>query len=552
MSQPTQADSCHTETIKDGKDNRITETVVFTDQAYLKRRVQARAKKGLNQYLIEVQAFALDADSAQAAVFGEGEILSVQYREVPVKEAPQKDVRKLESKKEQLERQRQVLRKEKEVQDKQGRFLDSIVGFAETDLPKKMKTDFPAQENLAGMLEFLGENYQKLAEKHTDLKHRIQELDKEISLIDRQLKNSRRPQGKARKGIEVVFESLKDQPLTIEVSYVAMQAAWEPVYKVEVPQDLSGITLTLMARIHQKTGENWDQVKLAVSNAIPLKGTALPDLQSWYVNLPSKEMLFVGGAVELGAAPAAAGAPEACEEAELDGETEIFDEMQLSEPRAEYRTAEQKELPMAFEYELSQPISLESGGGDAMLPLFTKELPGEFFVYAVPQNDPLSYLVCRSTPDSALLAGKLNIHFGGRFVGGTYLAEKKAGEDLLINLGAERGLKILREKITDRRNETIFGKVERSSVAREMEYRIAIENLNGAPARIQVLDSIPVSKTDRIQIKGIETHPTPAMKDYQEREGVMLWDLEIKPQSVQDIRIKFYVKHPKDQAPWGL
>ena len=70
MSQPVQADSCHTETIKDGKDNRITETVVFTDQAYLKRRVQARAKRGLNQYLIEVQAFALDADSAQAAVFG--------------------------------------------------------------------------------------------------------------------------------------------------------------------------------------------------------------------------------------------------------------------------------------------------------------------------------------------------------------------------------------------------------------------------------------------------------------------------------------------------
>jgi hypothetical protein len=66
------------------------------------------------------------------------------------------------------------------------------------------------------------------------------------------------------------------------------------------------------------------------------------------------------------------------------------------------------------------------------------------------------------------------------------------------------------------------------------------------------MDNIPVSETDRIQIKDVEFSPKPSTQDYQEREGVMLWDLELEPKAVKDIRIKFFVKHPKDNPPWGL
>ena len=187
-----------------------------------------------------------------------------------------------------------------------------------------------------------------------------------------------------------------------------------------------------------------------------------------------------------------------------------------------------------------------------MLPLYTKEMQGEFFIYAAPRHDPLAYLVCLSSPDSELLAGKLNVHFGGRFVGGAALTEKKAGEELLVNLGVERGLKVRREKVTDKLTETFFGKIDRLTTARELEYRIVIENLKEEPVRVRLFDSIPVSKTDRIQVKGVETVPKPTTKDYQNREGVMLWDVQMIPKAIQEIRIKFFVKHPKDNPPQGL
>lgn len=248
------------EFITAGDDNRVTEAVVYIDQAYLKRRVRIRAQKALNRFLIEIQAFVVDVDSAQANVYGEGEILSVQYREIPVKHAPQEGTRELELKKEQLEWQRQALRNEKEVGDKQVRFLNSVIGFAATDLPKKIKTQFPATENLSTMLEFLGASYQKIADQDIDLRRQIEDLDKEVAVVEKRLKKSRRPKEKTLKVIEVVFESSKEQDLNIEVSYVAQAASWEPVYKVDVPLDLAGVGMTMFARIQQKTGENWQGI----------------------------------------------------------------------------------------------------------------------------------------------------------------------------------------------------------------------------------------------------------------------------------------------------
>ena len=160
--------------------------------------------------------------------------------------------------------------------------------------------------------------------------------------------------------------------------------------------------------------------------------------------------------------------------------------------------------------------------------------------------------MCSTGADSALLAGRLNIHFGGRFIGSTVLAEKRAGEDLLINLGADRAVKAHREKITDKLTETFFGMVDRSSVARELEFRMVVENLKDQSIRMRIADSVPVSKTDRIQVKGLEMSPEPDVKDWKQREGVTLWDFEVDAGSTREISVKFFVKHPRDTLPDGL
>jgi len=528
------------EIIREGDHNRIAEAVVFTDQAYIKRKTQVRMQSGLNRLCVELQAFQVDSNSVQAVVYGRGEIISVQYKEIPVIDAPQKNVKEIEDEIKVMKRQRRSLEQENEVLNKQQRFLDSVVNFGEKEMPKKIKTAFPKTDDLRTMLLFLEENYKNLADENERLFRRIEETNDELAVLKMRLNQIRQPKQKYRKVIEVLFLSQEAHEIDLIVSYVVHNAFWEPVYKVDAPLDLSRLDLTMFARIRQKTGENWENIALAVSNAIPLKGAALPDLHTWRVGMPKPMAPVAAATMMVGAQPMRKkkrGKEHYADETDLMAAS-------LAEPEAQFTQAEEKKLPLAFEYLLPQRTDIKSGGDETLLPLYSKEMMPEFYIYTAPAIDLLSYLVCRAAPDSTLLPGRLNIYFGGRFVGSASITEKQAGEDLLINLGAERGVKVRRSKMTDKVNETFFGIVDRTSVARTLVYRITIENLKDEAVRVRLTDRIPVSETDRIQIKGVETDPEPTEKDYQKREGVMLWDFEMPAKGTKAIEIRFDIKHP--------
>jgi hypothetical protein len=79
-----------------------------------------------------------------------------------------------------------------------------------------------------------------------------------------------------------------------------------------------------------------------------------------------------------------------------------------------------------------------------------------------------------------------------------------------------------------------------------------VENLKDKPIKMRILDSVPVSKTDKIEVKDVKITPNPTEKNYQEKEGVLLWELEMKPGERKEIRIEFTVTHPKDQPVSGI
>jgi uncharacterized protein (TIGR02231 family) len=164
----------------------------------------------------------------------------------------------------------------------------------------------------------------------------------------------------------------------------------------------------------------------------------------------------------------------------------------------------------------------------------------------------LTFLVCQASADKELLSGPLNVYFGGRFIGKTFLSEKKPGEDFNLNLGADRDVKVKRDKIKDKVKETFFGQLERNTVVREMAFKMTLENLKDKPVKLKVLDTIPVSRTDKVNVKDISINPAPSEKNYQDREGVMLWECQLKPGEKKEITIEFVITYPKDLPVQGL
>ena len=518
--------------------SKIKEVTLFTNQALIKREASLRVKKGLNELFLEIEAFGLDRDSVSAKVYGEGSLYSVQFKEIYLKEAPQKKIRELQEKIEELEEKKKSLVNQLSILGKQERFLDSVVDFSQTQIPEDLKTTFPKVDDLEKILGFLGRNLQSINQEREGFNKEIKELDEEIEVLEKELATLKRPHQKTKKVIEIVFDSKKDQPVKIEADYLVYNSRWQPLYKIDVPLNLGEVNLVMFSKIRQKTGEDWKDIKLSISNVIPLRGVGLPTLSSWFLDVRKRVKRHRPG-VDMFAALKGMRKAITFEEKEGAG-------------LANFVYAIKKELPLSFEYQLPQTLTIESKDKDTLLPLFSKTLKGEFFYYVVPKVSPLTFLVCKTFSDKELLSGPLNVYFGGRFIGKTYLTEKKPNEEFYLNLGADREIKVKREKVKDKIKETFFGKIERKTVIRELAFKITVENLKEKPVKLKLLDSIPISRTDRIEVKNIKLTPEPKEKNYQDKEGVNLWEFDIQSKEKVEINIEFIVTYPKDIPIYGL
>jgi uncharacterized protein (TIGR02231 family) len=526
--------------------SQIQEVTLFSNEAMVTRQATVHVHKGVNEILLSVDAFRVDSDSVSARVFGDGELYSMQLKEIYLREAPQENIRTLEKKLQELKVSRKALEDNKAVLKSKEKFLSAVIDFAKTQLPVDMKTSFPKTEDLEKTLAFLGSHFEQIHQQRQALDEKTESIDKEIQVVEKELASLTRVRQKKRKGIEVLFNAKTDQQIKIEASYLVQNAFWQPLYKVAVPLDLNAVNLTMFSKIHQKTGEDWPDIDLAVSNVVPLKGTSLPELPSWILDIrrPVLKKPAFGGRVDL-----AEKAAEPMAEARIQ---ETMALGALDKEEAEFVSAQRKELPLSFEYEMPGKLTIESKDKETLLPLFTKTLKGKFLHYAVPKRNPLSFLVCKATVDKELLGGPMNVHFGTRFVGKTFMEEKKAGETFDLNLGADREVKIKRQRIKDKVKETFFGKFERNTVVREMAFKITAENLKDKPLSMNILDSVPVSRTDKIKVEDVQIKPEPTERNYQDKEGILLWLFDLKPREVKEIDISFVVSYPKDEPVLGL
>lgn len=515
---------------------KIKVVTVFSNQALIIREAVADFREGFNEIQLEIDAFDIDSDSVTARVFGEGEILSVQFKELPVADAPQEVIDTIEKKIEALQNKRQTLINKERILQNKATFLSAFLDFSKIQLPKEIQTRSPEVAELENTLAFLETGFGEIYSGLHSIEMEVKGLDAEIKVLEQELNARRGALQSSAKVIEVQFNAAHSQSTRVEAQYLVRNAGWSPLYKVSVPLGLDVVDMTMFAKISQKSGENWDSATLVVSNVIPLIGVRLPSLSSWILDAPRPLARLTGSSdtVMRKSMPSATSVDEAAE-------------IQKGPPEAAFAETEARRLPLSFEYILPQPVTIESRTKETILPLFTKQLQSKVSHLTVPQKSPLTYLVARIKADRELLPGPLNVYFGGRYVGKTQVMEKRAGESFELVLGADREVTVKREKIIDKVKETtFFGKVERDIVVREVAYKTTIENLKSTPVTVRVIDNIPVARTDRIDIKDVVMAPEPVEKNYNDREGVMLWTLELAPSEKRDIQLAFVVSYPKD------
>lgn len=282
----------------------------------------------------------------------------------------------------------------------------------------------------------------------------------------------------------------------VAVTYLVRDADWTPNYTVRGDPDAGTLSLEFDAVVRQATGEDWNEVELVLSTAVPTRAANPGRVQPIYVDLlepvPLESSGFGGGGSggELGIAynraePMAAPAAPMMDAAPMEKSERARAAMADASaggtgPAAEYR------IPRAF-------TAASDARAEARTRVATIAARPEYTLVAKPVVDSSVYLRAdfRNESPYLLLPGAARMYLGSDSIGRASIAETPVGGMLELWFGKEPRVTVKRELVSRKSGETgVFSKSE--EVLRE--YRIELANTLARAVEVEVWDRVPVSR----------------------------------------------------------
>lgn len=317
----------------------------------------------------------------------------------------------------------------------------------------------------------------------------------------------------------------------INLSYIAHNAGWTPIYDIRANRINSPVEISYKAQVYQNTGNDWDKVKLTLSTGNPAENGVKPDLTPWVLSYYEPNYMNMKGSRNTSRSEADMTIMEAAPSMAA-GST------------ANYTTMVEKQFSENFE--ISIPYSIPSDGKPAIVEIQSYNLQADYKYITTPKLDHYAYLVAeiKDWEELGLVSAPANIFFEGAFVGESYLNALSTEEFLKVSLGRDKGIFVKRDKVKDLTHERAAGSFKKITLA----YEISIRNTKRDSITIQVEDQVPIVSDKGIEIKILETQ----QGQYDPQTGKLTWKLNIPSAETQTIRFSFEVKHPKEKIVPGL
>jgi len=144
-------------------------------------------------------------------------------------------------------------------------------------------TETLAKERLQLIADFYGQRMLEIKKKQTQLNFELEKLDDRLSKINQRIA-LRQQKNKPFAELYVMGESEIKFSENIQLTCFLPNAGWYPVYDLFVDNTNEPMRLVHKAVINQKSGQDWKNIKLGISNANPVQTNEKPELVVWYTN----------------------------------------------------------------------------------------------------------------------------------------------------------------------------------------------------------------------------------------------------------------------------
>jgi uncharacterized protein (TIGR02231 family) len=536
------------DTGQESADTPITGVTVFTDGARVTRAGVTGVQPGVRPVMIASLPESADPSSVRVAARGHDlTLLNVEVQRRVAAEPRQESLAQLRA---DVERCRDAV-KELDDADEAERaglgFLGHLSEAAATSLARALSSGRAGYDELAGMAGHLSASTATALGRRREIAARKRAAQRELDAAVARLAGAEQP-GEPVVFIEVsaLLEAAAATEAEFELTYHVAGASWQPLYDLVL--DGEKLTVSYLAEITQRTGEDWPEVTLVLSTARQGLRQTLPELSPWYIGRPRPPRVHAAMARSAPAAPVPRpGGP---------GPDGSFGEQApvramafaAASPEAKVLTAEpgQSESGAGLVYTVARPLAVPSDGGPHKTLVAKSAADASLDYLTVPVLAPEAYLRATVTNGPLLLLpGQARIFHGPQFVGETYLDSVAPGEEFEVQLGVDDQIKVERKLRRRSTSKAVLGSTRTVDIA----YEITVENHRDRKATVSVHDHIPVSVDGDIKVKPREATPAPASTD---DLGELTWTLILPPGESSAVRHRFTVEHPAQVTVAGL
>jgi uncharacterized protein (TIGR02231 family) len=532
--------------------SRIDSVVVLPDAAIVTRIAPLELQAGASTMVLRGLPSAIDPASIR--VEGEGNLAFtigvIDVRTTPGDANPITDAG-LDGKLQQLRDERESI--QGRIAAVEGR--KGVIELYAQASPEKLSNEAKPLEvaQWSNAWTAIGDGLAQANEELRTLRAHTADLERRISALERARPQPIRP-GAPKRDVALSIEATANTTGRLQVSYRVSGASWTSLYDAHLKIGQGGgkpaLVLTRRAQVSQRTGEDWENVRLSVSTVRVNRGAAAPDLPPLQVSFVEPKLSEFqdgfGNKTTIPAAPAGSAKNEF-------GRKEILDDIRSYKPdqQAEQQTAEQQPATAetgAFQASFHVPgrVTVPQDGTAKSLVLNQRSATPDLRVKATPVIDETAYLEASfaNEDEAALLPGAVALHRDGAYVGSTRLKLVAPGDTVNLGFGVDDRVKVTRVPLRRKESEGTWLGQTRSDVS---EFKTTVKNLHNFPLRITIIDRVPFSENAALKVEALREITPPTERQLQDRRGVMAWSGDYAPGEQKEIRFGYSLRWPNDR-----
>ncbi|HBG93360.1 MAG: hypothetical protein A2X54_03990 [Nitrospirae bacterium GWF2_44_13] len=504
---------------------KIQNIVLYPDSAMIKKEAAVAVKKGENIIRISGLTANLTDESVQVNIKEKAavRISGVRVEKTYLQKTMQDKIQKLQPRLDSINELIKEHSNEISAINSSIEFLKKTVPF-----PQNQKV---TQSEVEGHAKFIEKSLSVSYDRTAKIENKIKKLNEEKRAVENELKNlsSSRDESKT---IVINLLSNADREINLGLSYIVTNAGWSPQYDVRADSATGKIDMACFASIAQSTGEDWKNANIEISTARPSYGPP-PELSAWYVDIykPMPSSYKYKKAIK--------------------GEDFIMSKEKASEMVLEQRFEEPKIKAEAtsFSFIIPGKVNIPSDNQPHRILIASSSKDAKLDYYAAPKLSRHAHLRAglKNPLPFPIFSGQMSIFLDERFVNTTSVDKQiLSDEDMNLSLGIDEGIKIEKKLL---KKFTEYSGVFSKDTQINYEYAIDIVSSKDKEIGINIRDNFPVSKNEQIKV----VLESPKKEDAKTSDdGIISWDLRLKPNEKRYLKIKFRVEHPKNLRITGL